>query len=116
MRDSVSNTSILSADSQDEATSADHSERSIEPVNNSAVWSCNEWDQLEEVIVGNPLNARFPTADLSTQMAEYPDRSVDEIPTGPFPQQIIEETEEDLNEFVQALESHGVTVKRPETW
>ena len=29
----------------------------------SGVWSCNEWDQLEEVIVGNPLNARFPTAD-----------------------------------------------------
>ena len=27
----------------------------------SSVWSCNEWDPLEEVIVGNPLNARFPT-------------------------------------------------------
>ncbi len=33
-------------------------------VSTSAVWSCNEWDPLEEVIVGNPLNARFPTADL----------------------------------------------------
>ena len=27
----------------------------------SDVWSCNEWDQLEEVIVGNPLQTRFPT-------------------------------------------------------
>ena len=82
----------------------------------SVVWSCNEWDKLEEVIVGNPLRARFPTADRSTQLAEYPDRSRDKIPQGPFPQWIIEETEEDLNEFVAVLEKHDVTVKRPEAW
>jgi len=80
------------------------------------VWSCNEWDPLEEVIVGNPLHARFPTADPSTQLAEFPGRPLDEIPQGAFPHQIIEETEEDLNEFVTVLESQGVTVKRPETW
>jgi N-dimethylarginine dimethylaminohydrolase len=82
----------------------------------SSVWSCNEWDQLEEVIVGNPLRARFPTPDRSTQEAEFPDRSLAEIPRGPFPQYIIEETEEDLNEFVRVLEGLGVTVKRPQTW
>jgi len=42
----------------------------------SKVWSCNEWDQLEEVIVGNPLRARFPAADCSTQLAEFPDRAM----------------------------------------
>jgi N-dimethylarginine dimethylaminohydrolase len=82
----------------------------------SAVWSWNEWDPLEEVIVGNPLNARYPTADLSTQLAEFPDRTLDQIPTGPFPQKILEEADEDLNEFVQVLEKQGVTVRRPETW
>jgi N-dimethylarginine dimethylaminohydrolase len=82
----------------------------------SVVWSCNEWDPLEEVLVGNPLNARFPTADLSTRLAEFPDRSLEQIPKGPFPQQIIEETEEDLNAFVAVLEELGVAVKRPETW
>ena len=82
----------------------------------STVWSCNEWDQLEEVIVGNPLRARFPTPDLSTQLAEFPDRSLKEIPQGSFPQQIIEETEEDLNAFVAVLEKLGITVKRPETF
>ena len=56
----------------------------------SLVWSCNEWDPLEEVVVGNPLRARFPTADVSTQLAEFPDRPLDQIPQGPFPQQIIE--------------------------
>ena len=80
------------------------------------VWSWNEWDPLEEIIVGNPFNARFPTADRSTQLAEFPDRSVEEIPRGPFPQQIIEEAEEDLMDFIQALKKQGVTVKRPETW
>jgi len=82
----------------------------------SSVWSCNEWDQLEEVIVGNPLRARYPTADRSTQVAEFPDRPLEDIPQGPFPQQIIEETEEDLDAFVAVLEELGISVKRPETW
>jgi N-dimethylarginine dimethylaminohydrolase len=82
----------------------------------SLVWSCNEWDPLEEVIVGNPLQARFPTADPSTRVAEFPDRPLREIPQGPFPQRIIEETEEDLSAFIAILEGLGVTVRRPETW
>ncbi len=82
----------------------------------SKVWSYNEWDPLEEVIVGNPLNARYPTPDKSTQLAEFPDRNIDEIPYGNFPQRAIEETEEDLNEFVKVLEKQGVIVKRPKTW
>ncbi|RKZ06774.1 inosamine-phosphate amidinotransferase 1 [bacterium] len=82
----------------------------------SVVWSCNEWDQLEEVVVGNPLHARYPTPDLSTQLAEFPDRSLEEIPRGAFPQQIIEETDEDLSAFVAVLKELGITVKRPETW
>ena len=60
------------------------------------VWSCNEWDPLEEVVVGNPLGARFPFADPSTRLAEYPDRALDSLPQGVFPDQIMEETEEDL--------------------
>jgi len=82
----------------------------------SDVWSCNEWDPLEEVIVGNPLRARFPTADPSSRLAEFPDRPLNEIPQGPFPDQIIEETEADLDAFVATLKRAGVTVKRPETW
>ncbi len=82
----------------------------------SRVWSCNEWDPLEEVIVGNPLRAQYPTADYSSRLAEFPDRSLDDIPQGQFPQQVIEETEEDLDIFVEVLEKQGVTVKRPETW
>lgn len=82
----------------------------------SRVWSCNEWDPLEEVIVGNPLNARYPTADPSTQLSEFPDRDLSEIPRGPFPEQVIEETEEDLESFVKVLQDAGAVVRRPATW
>ena len=82
----------------------------------SLVWSCNEWDPLEEVIVGNPLAARFPYADPSTRLAEYPDRAIEEIPQGPFPQWIIDETEEDLEAFVKVLQQAGAKVRRPTTW
>ena len=34
------------------------------------MWNSNEWDPLEEVIVGNPTGARFPFADLSTRLGE----------------------------------------------
>jgi N-dimethylarginine dimethylaminohydrolase len=93
-----------------------HPEHRRHAANRSAVWSCNEWDQLEEVILGNPLNARFPTPDVSTQVAEFPDRSLAEIPRGPFPQRVIEETEEDLNRFAETLEDLGVKVRRPDAW
>ena len=82
----------------------------------SRVWSCNEWDPLEEVIVGSSLNARFPTADRSSQLAEFSDRPLAQIPRGPFPPRVIDETEEDLAEFVRILQDLGVTVRRPETW
>jgi N-dimethylarginine dimethylaminohydrolase len=81
----------------------------------STVWSCTEWDPLEEVIVGNPLNARFPSPDRSTQVAEF-SRPLADIPRGPFPQRIIDETEEDLSRFIDVLRQSGATVKRPETW
>jgi N-dimethylarginine dimethylaminohydrolase len=82
----------------------------------SKVWSCNEWDPLQEVIVGNPLNARYPSPDQSSRVAEFSDRALAEMPRGRFPNKIIEETEEDLNDFVSVLESQGVSVRRPETW
>ena len=82
----------------------------------SQVWSCNEWDPLEEVIVGNPLGARFPFADPSTRLAEYPDRELADIPQGRFPEQIIREAEEDIQRFVETLEARGIRVRRPAPW
>jgi N-dimethylarginine dimethylaminohydrolase len=109
-----SQTSVEEADPSAEKASYAQNGRSVATA--SVVWSCNEWDPLEEVIVGNPLNARFPNADRSTQVAEYPDRPISEIPRGPFDERVIEETEEDLHEFSEMLEGFGVKVRRPEAW
>ena len=73
------------------------------------VWSCNEWDPLEEVVVGNPLGARFPFADPSTRLAEYPDRSLDALPQGVFPDQIIEETEEDKTTVTRKTKQRSIS-------
>ena len=78
------------------------------------VWSCNEWDPLEEVIIGTATNARYPFADPSTRLAEFPERELDEIPQGPFPQYIIDEANEDLETFAAVLKQAGVVVKRPD--
>ena len=80
----------------------------------SRVWSCNEWDPLEEVIIGTATNARYPFADPSTRLAEFPERELDEIPQGPFPQHIIDEANEDLETFAAVLKQAGAVVKRPD--
>ena len=80
------------------------------------VWSCNEWDPLEEVILGTAKGARSPTADKSTQFVLYPDCPIDSLPDGVFSQRVIEETEEDLSQFAEVLASHEVTVHRPDPY
>ncbi|WP_232452777.1 inosamine-phosphate amidinotransferase 1 [Burkholderia ubonensis] len=82
----------------------------------AGAWSCNEWDPLVEVVVGNPFNARFPYRDKSSHIAEYAGKPFDAIPEGPFPQRMIEETEEDLGAMVDIFSKLGITVKRPDTW
>lgn len=84
--------------------------------NNQAVWSCTEWDPLQEVILGTARFARFPEPDVSTNAILYPHLKLEELPRGPFDQRVIDETEEDLALFERALKLEGVTVRRPEAW
>ncbi|WP_224372336.1 inosamine-phosphate amidinotransferase 1 [Hyalangium versicolor] len=97
----------------DPPASSRHIPAQSKPASACRVWSCNEWDPLEEVIVGTPWGARRPTPDVSTQFLLYPDRPLDSLPDEPFPQRVIDETEEDLSRFCGVLASHGVTVHRP---
>ena len=34
------------------------------------VWSCNEWDPLEEVIVGRPDNATVPSFTIAEKVSD----------------------------------------------
>jgi N-dimethylarginine dimethylaminohydrolase len=75
--------------------------------------SQNEWDQLKKVIVGVADYARVPEVDLSVRTINYADRKdLSTIPVGPYPQQVIDEANEDLEVFVNFLLGEGVEVLR----
>jgi N-dimethylarginine dimethylaminohydrolase len=75
----------------------------------------NEWDPLEEVLVGIAGGARIPVGDKGLHVIRYSDyENVDLIPSGGHLPRIIEETEEDLEKLVDAFRSLKVKVRRPQ--
>ena len=76
--------------------------------------SQNEWDNLKKVIVGVADEATVPEIDLSVRTINYADKKdVSDVPVGSYPQQVIEETNEDLEVFVNFLQGENVEVLRP---
>lgn len=76
--------------------------------------STNEWGTLRQVIVGRADHARVPETDLSMRCVNYADKlNCDDVVVGPYPAQVIEEANEDLEQFVSVLENNGVEVLRP---
>ena len=76
--------------------------------------SWNEWDPVREIIVGEATGARWPSEDpvfalehTRTQWHETP------VPSGPVPQWIVDEANEDLAGLVRILEKAGARVHRP---
>jgi N-dimethylarginine dimethylaminohydrolase len=74
----------------------------------------NDWDPLEEIIVGHANHARV-TLDKSQHSFSYADKSWDQIKNmeGPLPQWVIDEANEDIEGLVQVLEDLDVKVHRP---
>lgn len=78
--------------------------------------SSNEWDPLEEIIVGVLDGACVPAWHVTLQ-STMPEGQWDfyrKFQGKPFPQEQIEAGNRDLAEFVHILEAEGVTVRRPE--
>jgi N-dimethylarginine dimethylaminohydrolase len=75
----------------------------------------NEWDPLEEMIVGIADGAQVPRPDRSVLAVDYLDHhdTPEEIPSGPYPARVIEEANEDLERFADVLRGEGVVVRRP---
>jgi glycine amidinotransferase len=89
------------------------------PINNqiSVVNSFNEWDPLEEVIVGILDGASVPEWHVqleSTMPKQYWD-FYKKNGGKPFPQKQIEAGKKDLDELVQILKAEGIIVKRPDS-
>jgi scyllo-inosamine-4-phosphate amidinotransferase 1 len=77
--------------------------------------SNTEWGTLKEVILGRAEFAQIPNIkNHDIHCVDYANYdSVQGLPGGYYPQQIREETVEDLEVFKQQLESIGVKVLRP---
>ncbi|MGV9214279.1 hypothetical protein ACTFTM_20675 [Micromonospora sp. RB23] len=81
----------------------------------NAVWSSNDWDPLEEVVLGTAVGFTPPPVDPS--LRHFFERPVEaereKIPSAML-DRVIEEAEEDFRDLTAVLESHGVAVRRPE--
>jgi len=78
--------------------------------------SKNEWDPLKTVIVGIADDAKIPSLDKSLRCVNYADYTDEsKIPQGRYPQQVIDEANEDLEEFCKFLKGEGVEVLRPDS-
>jgi N-dimethylarginine dimethylaminohydrolase len=77
--------------------------------------SHNHWDPLEEIVVGIADHARVPTVDRSTMSMSYTNHPVELIKPleGAYPQWLIDEANEDLNDLTDILKKLGVKVHRP---
>jgi len=77
--------------------------------------SYNEWNSLRHVVVGDATMANWPTTDpvfaAETKKSSW---TKTPAPSGPVPQWIIDESNEDLQQFADTLKLLGVKVSRPE--
>jgi len=74
----------------------------------------NEWDPLEEVIIGVIDGAQIPRVGPDLFAIEFKNLSAaQDIPIGPFPQRVVEETRAELEILCDELTALGVRVRRP---
>jgi glycine amidinotransferase/scyllo-inosamine-4-phosphate amidinotransferase 1 len=77
--------------------------------------SNNEWDPLKTVIVGIADNATRPPISTSVRTVNYADvTDLSTIECGPYPKQVIEEANEDLEILCDFLRKEHIKVLRPE--
>lgn len=91
---------------------ADSAKRPAYPVVNTH----NEWDPLEEIIVGIVDGALIPPWDVIMEATLHKDdlwAYHRERGGTPWPQELLDAAQKDVDEFVHILEAEGVTVRRP---
>jgi scyllo-inosamine-4-phosphate amidinotransferase 1 len=74
----------------------------------------NDWDPLEEIIVGHAHHYRVNT-DISSHSFSFADKTHDEIKhmEGPIPQWVIDEANEDVDIIANIMTKLGIKVHRP---
>lgn len=78
------------------------------------LYTVNEWDPLQEVVVGRADFANWPSDDpVFAQESEKTTWRETPVPSGPVPDWIIDEANEDLDLLAQTLQDYGAVVHRP---
>lgn len=76
--------------------------------------SYNEWDPIRSVVVGSAKYANWPSQDpVFSREAEKTTWKETPVPSGPVPDHIVNEANEDLNELASTLYRLGIHVIRP---
>jgi len=76
--------------------------------------SWNEWSTLKKIIVGSATHANWPVHDpVFNRESEKTTWKQTPVPSGPVPDWIIDEANEDLEKLSDTLKSLGVEVVRP---
>jgi len=78
------------------------------------IHSYNEWDAIQEIVVGRADFANWPGDDpVFSKESEKTTWKETPVPSGPVPDWIIDEANEDLDMLAMVLEKCGATVHRP---
>ncbi|TMB19913.1 MAG: amidinotransferase [Deltaproteobacteria bacterium] len=91
-------------------------ERSAETAHACVVNSWNEWDPLEEVVVGRLEGAAAPPGHV-TMVGNLPARAARLYPLlagRRYPRLLVQPAQKELGGFVRLLESEGIKVRRPD--
>ena len=81
------------------------------------VQSNNDWDPLEEIIIGTAENCVHPTMNISTHSFIYGGEDYEDIKHfdgQPIEQWIVDEANEDLEGLEKCLQGLGVKTMRPD--
>lgn len=92
----------------------DHSSSDVQTNHAPPILCEDEWSPLQEVIVGRAEHSYFPSEPRDYMEAIMPAEHLDRFkPGNPFPTQIVQEADKELNNLAAFLESQGVKVHRP---
>jgi len=76
------------------------------------VKSWNEWDQLKHVIVGRADGTMIQAPEIAVQR-DWPEDGFPFGKYGPYPQEMVDKANEQLDNFTKILESRSIRVDRP---
>ena len=82
----------------------------------AVVNSWNEWDPLEEIVVGSADGSCFKPTEPGNRPQVRNTLPGTPFPTGPKSHGALERANEELAGLVALLESHGVKVRRPKPY